>query len=78
MNNEDTISKTLKWIATTITLLGALATSFAIDPWNVYLLKLGAVLFLAWAIRIREPAMIAVNLGLLLIYALGVVRVMVS
>lgn len=78
MNKEDTISKTLKWAATVVTLAGALFTSFAIDPLNVYSLKLGAVLFLAWAIRIREPAMIAVNLGLLLIYALGVVRVMVS
>ena len=75
---EDKLSLVFKWTATFVTLLGALATSFAIDPYNVYLLKLGAILFLIWAIRIREPAMIAVNLGLLLIYVLGIVRVLLT
>lgn len=67
-----------KWSATVVTLVGALFTSLALDPWNVYLLNLGAVLFLIWALRIREPAMIAVNAGLLLIYLLGIVRVILN
>jgi hypothetical protein len=78
MITEDKLSKFYKWSATVVTLVGALFTSLAIDPYNVYLLKVGAVLFLIWAIRVREPAMIAVNAGLLAIYIIGVVRVMVA
>jgi hypothetical protein len=67
------VSKTdiIKWIATVITLFGALATSFKFDPLNIYLLNLGALLFLIWGILIKERAMIAVNAGLLVIYLMG-------
>lgn len=67
------MSKTdiIKWIATVITLFGALATSFKFDPLNIYLLNLGALLFLIWGILIKERAMIAVNAGLLVIYLMG-------
>ena len=61
----------LKWIATLITLAGALATALALDPLNIWLLNLGSVLFLMWGILIREKAMVAVNAGLLGIYAFG-------
>jgi hypothetical protein len=64
----------LKWIATGFTLGGAVLTSLAIDPLNVYLLNFGATLFLIWAVRIRDNAMIAVNAGLLTIYAIGTAR----
>ena len=61
----------LKWIATLITLGGALATALALDPLNIWLLNLGSVLFLMWGILIKEKAMVAVNAGLLGIYAFG-------
>lgn len=64
-------TRILAWTATGITLCGALCTSLRIDPLNVYLLNLGAVLFLWWAVRIRDRAMITVNAGLLGIYILG-------
>ncbi len=51
--------------------MGALCTSLRIDPLNVYLLNAGAALFLWWAFRIRDRAMITVNAGLLAIYVLG-------
>lgn len=63
----------IKWVATFVTLLGALATALMFDPLNVYLLNLGAVLFLIWAVLIKERAMITVNAGLLLIYLIGIV-----
>ena len=63
----------IKWVATFVTLLGALATALMFDPLNVYLLNLGAVLFLIWAVLIKERAMITVNAGLLLIYIIGLV-----
>lgn len=64
-------TRILVWTATALTLLGALCTSLRIDPLNIYLLNIGAVLFLWWAIRIRDRAMITVNAGLLAIYVLG-------
>ena len=67
MNKIDIV----KWIATVITLIGALATSLKFDPLNIYLLNAGAFLFLVWGIMIKERAMIAVNAGLLAIYIVG-------
>jgi hypothetical protein len=64
-------TRILAWTATGITLMGALCTSLRIDPLNVYLLNVGALLFLWWAVRIRDRAMITVNAGLLGIYILG-------
>lgn len=61
----------VKWIATVITLFGALFTSLALDPLNIYFLNLGALLFLIWGFMIKENAMIAVNAGLLFIYVIG-------
>ena len=67
----DRLTVGLKWTATWITLAGALCTSLRIDPLNVYLLNVGTLLFLWWAFRIRDRAMITVNAGLLGIYVLG-------
>jgi hypothetical protein len=71
MTRNDRLTRYLKWSGTWVTLAGALCTSLRIDPLNVYLLNLGALLFVSWAIRIRERAMITVNAGLLAIYVLG-------
>ena len=71
MTRNDPLTRGLKWAGTWVTLAGALATSLRIDPLNVYLLNLGSLLFLLWAFRIRDRAMITVNSGLLSIYALG-------
>jgi hypothetical protein len=68
---NDRLTVGLKWVATWITLTGALCTSLRIDPLNVYLLNVGALLFLWWAFRIRDRAMITVNAGLLGIYIVG-------
>ena len=40
--NSITFTITLKWVATIITLIGALCTAFALDPLNIYFLNLGA------------------------------------
>jgi len=67
------IANTFKWLGTLVTLLGALATALMFDPLNVWLLNLGALLFLIWAFMIKEKAMIVVNAGLLTIYIIGLV-----
>jgi hypothetical protein len=71
MTRNDGLTWALKWAGTVITLAGALCTSLRIDPLNVYLLNLGSFVFVLWAIRIRERAMITVNAGLLSIYIVG-------
>jgi hypothetical protein len=68
---SDRLTVGLKWAGTVITLAGALCTSLRVDPLNVYLLNVGALLFLWWAFRIRDRAMITVNAGLLSIYIIG-------
>ena len=61
----------LKWTATVVTLAGAVMTSQALDPWNVYTLNLGALIYLWWSWRVREVSLMVVNAGLVLIYLVG-------
>ena len=72
------VDELLKWIATAVTLTGAVLTSLAVDPLNVYMLNLGSMIFLIWAVRIRDGAMIAVNAGLLAIYGMGTARAILT
>lgn len=60
-----------KWVATAVTLLGAVLASLDIYPANAIVLNIGSALFLIWAVLIRDPAMIIVNIGLLSIYTVG-------
>jgi hypothetical protein len=61
----------IKWTATAVTLFGAFLTSLQFIPENIYVLNLASVIWLVWAIRVKENSLIAVNLGLLAIYAIG-------
>lgn len=61
----------IKWIATIVTLVGAILVSLDVQPWSIYMMNLGAFLFLVWAILVKEIALIIVNVGLLLIYTIG-------
>jgi len=61
----------LKWVAVAVVLVGALLTSLEATPYNIYMLNLGSALYLIWSIRIKEKSLIAVNLGLLSMYAIG-------
>lgn len=66
------VADVFKWVATGITLSGGLATALMYDPMNIYLLNLGAFLFLIWGYLIRDKAMIVVNAGMLSIYMIGI------
>lgn len=68
-----TKTNVVKWIATVVTLSGALATAMMFDPLNIWLLNAGAFLFLIWGFLIKDKAMITVNAGLLAIYIIGIV-----
>ena len=71
---DQTLNNILKWAATAITLIGAVLTSLNIYPLNVIAFNLGSVLWLIFAIRIKEPSLIVVNTGLLLVYVAGLVK----
>ena len=62
----------LKWSACVVTLIGAVLTSLRIDPMNIYLLNLGAMLYFVWGYRIREWNLIVINAGFIIIYGVGI------
>ena len=62
----------LKWLACVVTLAGAILTSLRIDPMNIYLLNVGAILYFVWGYRIREWNLIVINAGFIIIYAIGI------
>jgi hypothetical protein len=63
----------LKWVATAITIAGAVLTSLNIYPAGPALLNLGAAVWLVVSIMWREWSLITINATLLLIYTVGLV-----
>lgn len=68
------INDVLKWTATVLILVGAVLTSLAIDPINIYFMNVGTLVWLIWSLKIKDKALIVVNAGLLIIYLGGVLR----
>ena len=68
---DKNITLIIKWVATAISLVGASLAALDIYPWSAIILNFGAFVFLIWAIRIKDLAMITVNAGILLIYTAG-------
>ena len=62
-----------KWVGTASTIVGALATAGGFDPVNIIAFNLGSVFWLLAAVRMKDAPLMAVNAGLLGIYALGAV-----
>ena len=63
----------LKWIATVITIVGAVCTSINLYPLGPALLNLGAFVWLIVSIMWREWSLIVINATLLLIYTVGLI-----
>jgi len=63
----------LKWLATVITIVGAVCTSINMYPLGPALLNLGAFVWLIVSIMWREWSLIVINATLLLIYTVGLV-----
>lgn len=78
MIETDKINNILKWSATVLILIGAVLTSLAIDPANIYFMNIGTLVWLIWALRINDKALIVVNAGLLLIYLAGLIRAIIQ
>ena len=60
-----------KLVGTAATIVGALATAGGFDPINIVAFNIGAAFWLLASIRMKDSAMMAVNAGLLGIFALG-------
>lgn len=63
----------LKWLATFVTIVGAICTSINIYPAGPALLNLGAFIWLIVAIIWREWSLIVINATLLIIYTVGLI-----
>jgi hypothetical protein len=63
----------LKWLATLVTIVGAICTSINMYPEGPALLNVGAFLWLIVSIMWREWSLIIINATLLLIYTVGLV-----
>lgn len=63
----------LKWLATLVTIAGAICTSINMYPEGPALLNVGAFLWLIVSIMWREWSLIIINATLLLIYSVGLV-----
>ena len=61
----------LKWSATFATLVFAVMTSLQMTPYNIWIANISSLMWLFWAIRVREWSLVVVNAGLLLIYFAG-------
>jgi hypothetical protein len=68
----------LKWIATVITIAGAICTSINMYPLGPALLNLGAFVWLIVSIMWREWSLIVINATLLLIYSVGLIVKMLT
>ena len=62
-----------KWIGTTATIVGALATAGGFDPVNIVAFNIGAAFWLLASVRMKAAALMSVNAGLLGIFALGAI-----
>jgi hypothetical protein len=63
----------LKWLATFVTILGAVATSVNMYPLGPALLNVGAFIWLIVSIMWKEWSLIVINATLLLIYTIGLI-----
>lgn len=73
MMTNETTKTILEWSATAFTVAGALTTALSIDPLNIYLLNVGSVLWLIWAVMVKRTSLIVVNAALLAVYVYGMV-----
>ena len=63
----------LKWLATLVTIAGAICTSINMYPEGPALLNVGAFLWLIVSMMWRELSLIVINATLLLIYTVGLI-----
>ena len=76
-HNMKDVNFYLKWSATAVTLAFAVLTAAQITPLNIWFANISSVMWLVWALRIKEWSLVAVNGGLLAVYFSGLLFVAV-
>ena len=72
------LDPTLQWVGTVFTLLGAVLTSAAIDPWNIWAFNIGTICWGWYAYRAKMASLFTVNAGLMVIYMGGIIRSIIA
>jgi hypothetical protein len=68
------LNNVLKWVACAVTLAGAICTANEMHSVNRELFVAGGLLYLIWAVRIKELNLVVINAALVLIYAVGLLK----
>jgi hypothetical protein len=74
MNKPAIVNFLLQWSATILTIAGAIFTSLNVYPLNVITFNVGSILWLWFAIRVKQTSLIVVNAAMLLVYVFGLIR----
>lgn len=68
----------LKWTATVLTVIGAVAVTLDVAWWDVTVLTVASVVWIVWSLRIREWSLVTVNVFMITIYGYGVIDRLIS
>ena len=68
----------LKWTATVLTVVGAVAVTLDVAWWDVTVLTVASVVWIAWSLRIREWSLVTVNVFMITIYGYGIIDRLIS
>ena len=68
----------LKWTATVLTVVGAIAVTLDVAWWDVTVLTVASVVWIVWSLRIREWSLVTVNVFMITIYGYGVIDRLIS
>jgi len=68
----------LKWTATVLTVVGAVAVTLDVAWWDVTVLTLASVVWIVWSFRIREWSLVTVNVFMITIYGYGMIDRLIS
>jgi hypothetical protein len=69
---DSKINSFIAWMGCAVVCVGAIATSFHIDPLNVYAFNLGSLLYGYWGYRTKQWNQVIVNAFLIVVYTIGV------
>lgn len=62
----------VKWFGTFLVILGALFTSFKVDPLNIYFLNAGSLVWVIAGFKMKEYSIVSANVVMLIIYIIGI------
>ena len=68
----------LKWTATVLTIIGAVAVTLDVAWWDVTVLTVASIVWIVWSFRIQEWSLVTVNVFMITIYGYGIIDRLIS